>query len=106
MKIGIIITQIDHETIFNVLKFANFALAEKDEVKIFLLGKGVDLDQIDDSKFNILGQADAFLKSHGVFMACSDSLKLRKSIGSEICPLSTLNDMYEMIETSDKVLTF
>jgi uncharacterized protein involved in oxidation of intracellular sulfur len=106
VKIGIIITQTDPETVFNILKFATFAADEKDVVKIYLSGKGVELDQMEDSKYDVLGQAQRFLNSGGTLMACSDSLRLRKSIGSELCPLSTVNDMYEMIETSDKVLTF
>jgi len=42
MKIGIIISSNDAETCWNALRYANFCLGQKDEVKVFLTGKGVE----------------------------------------------------------------
>ncbi len=105
-KLGIVITQTDPETVFNVFRLANFALNKKDEVSIFLLGKGVELDRIQDAKFNVREQAETFLKLGGKIMACGTCLKMHNSAGSEICPISTLNDLYELVNKSDRVLTF
>ena len=33
-------------------------------------------------------------------------VKLRESEGSEICPLSTLKDLYEIVRDSDRLVTF
>jgi len=41
----------------------------------------------------------------GRFLACGACLKLRESDGSEICPLSTLKDQYEIVRDSDKLIT-
>ena len=41
MKLGIIITQTDPETVFNTLRLAEYSLQQGDEVRIFLSGKGV-----------------------------------------------------------------
>ena len=41
----------------------------------------------------------------GEFLACVTCLKLRNSEGSEVCPLSTLKDHYEIVRDSDKVIT-
>lgn len=42
----------------------------------------------------------------GMIMACGTCLKLRQSEGSEICPLSTMQDLHRMVAECDKVLTF
>jgi uncharacterized protein involved in oxidation of intracellular sulfur len=105
-KLGIVITENDPETVFNVFRLANFALNQKEDVSIFLLGKGVDLEGIQDTKFKVREQAETFLKSGGKIMACGTCLKMRNSEGSALCPISTLGDLYELIKNSDRVLTF
>ena len=52
MKMGVIISSNDAETCWNALRFANFALTQKDEVKIFLIGKGVEYEKVGTEKFN------------------------------------------------------
>lgn len=106
MKLGIILSQTDPETVFNALRLANYSLKQGDTVKLFLVGKGVELDQISDSKFNVREQAQAVLDAGGQFLACGTCLKLRQSAGSEICPLSTLKDFYEVVRDSDRLVTF
>lgn len=106
MKLGIVISQSDPETVFNALRLGNYGLKQGDSVKIFLIGKGVELDKISDPKFNVREQAEALLAAGGQFLACSTCLKLRESAGSEVCPLSTLKDLYEIVRDSDRLLTF
>ena len=105
MKLGLIITQIDPETVFNALRFALYSLQQGDQVRIFLSGRGVEIDQIQNSNFDVKSQAQKVLDAGGQFLACGACLKLRDSQGSEICPLSTLKDLYEVIRDSDKVVT-
>ena len=38
-------------------------------------------------------------------LACGACLRLRQSEGSEICPLSTLKDQYEIVRDSDRLVT-
>ncbi len=105
MKLGIIISQTDPETVFNVLRLALYSLEKGDEVRIFLSGKGVEIDQIKDSAFNVKGQAQKVLDAGGKFFACGACLKLRSSDGSEICPVSTLKDHYKIVRDSDRLVT-
>ena len=42
MKLGMIVYSNDAEVVWNAFRLANLALTEKDEVKIFLLAKGVE----------------------------------------------------------------
>jgi len=106
MKIGIIISSNDAETCWNALRYANFALGQKDEVKVFFMGKGVEYQIIGTDKFNTLEQADKFLKSGGKILACGTSIKSRNQEDSEMCPINTMKDMHEIIKESDNVITF
>ena len=105
MKLGMIITQTDAETVYNALRLALYSLEQGDEVRIFLSGKGVEIDRIDDPRFDVKGQAQKVLEAGGQFLACGTCLKLRNSEGSEVCPLSTLKDHYELVRDSDRVVT-
>jgi len=105
MKLGMIIAQTDPETVFNALRLALYSLEQGDEVRIFLSGRGVEIDQIKDPKFDVKAQAQKVLDAGGQFLACGACLKLRNSEGSEVCPLSTLKDQYEVVRDSDRVIT-
>jgi sulfur relay (sulfurtransferase) complex TusBCD TusD component (DsrE family) len=104
MKLGMIITQTDAETVFNALRLALYSLQQGDEVRLFFSGKGVEIDQIEDAKFDVKQQAQKVLEAGAQFFACGACLKLRDAKGSEICPLSTLKDQYEIVRDSDKVI--
>ncbi len=65
----------------------------------------MDIDKIEDAKFDVKGEAQRVLDAGGQFLACGTCLKLRNSEGSEICPLSTLKDHYEIVRDSDRLVT-
>ena len=106
MKIGVIISSNDAETCWNALRYANFSIGQKDEVKVFFMGKGVEYQKVSTDKFNTIEQADKFLKSSGKIYACGTCIKSREREGSAMCPISTMKDMYEIIKEGDKVVTF
>jgi len=105
MKLGIIITQTDPETVFNALRLADYSLKQGDSVRIFLSGRGVELDRITDPKFDVKGEAEKVLAGGGQFLACGTCLKLRNAGSSELCPVSTLKDHYEIVRDSDRLVT-
>jgi sulfur relay (sulfurtransferase) complex TusBCD TusD component (DsrE family) len=105
MKLGMIITQTDPETVFNALRLAGYGLEQGDEVRIFLSGRGVEIDKIEDPKFDVKAQAQKVLDAGGKFLACGTCLKLRNSEGSDLCPLSTLKDQYDIVRDSDRLVT-
>ena len=106
MKIGIILNTNDAETCWNCFRFGNEALGKSHSVRIFLLGKGVEVENIKNTKFPLLeGSIKKFIKNSGIILACGTCLKMReKEIG--ICPISAMEDMLKIVEESDKVLTF
>jgi uncharacterized protein involved in oxidation of intracellular sulfur len=106
MKIGIIISSNDTEACWNALRYANFALGQKDEVKIFFMGKGVEYQNIGVDKFNTVEQAEKFMQSGGKIYACGSCIKSREQGESEMCPISTMKDMYDIVKESDKLVTF
>ena len=106
MKIGVVSYSNDPETVWNAFRFGNFALQAKDQVKVFLLAKGVECESIDTEKFKVTEQIQSFVESGGKIYACGTCLKIRQMGGSEICPLSTMKDLYEIVKESDKIVTF
>ena len=106
MKLAIVISTDEAETVVNALRLGNFAANEGDDVGVFLVGKGVELDKIADDRFDIRGQAVELLANRGRIMACGTCLKLRESGGSALCPLSTMKDLYELVRDADRVVSF
>ena len=105
MNLGIIIYSSDAETVWNAFRLGVFSLKEGDKVKTFLLAKGVESEKLSDEKFNVLEQMQEFVDEGGEILACGTCLKIRTSEGSELCPLSTMKDLYEIIRDSDKVIS-
>ena len=106
MKFGIVITANDPEIVWNAFRLASHASLAGDTVTVFLLAKGVECESLDTEAFNITHEMRAFLGHGGGILACGTCLKLRNSEGSDMCPLSSMKDLYAMIGQSDKVLTF
>ena len=105
MKIGIIISNTDPELVWNTLRFANTAVLGGHQVKIFLLGAGVEIENIKSEKFNVQEQLQKFNELSGTMLACGTCIKSRQ-MQFEICPISTMKDMLKIVEESDRVLNF
>ena len=106
MKIGVAIYSNDPETVYNAFRFANFALGMGDEVKVFLMGKGVECESLDTATFRISEQIRIFLEEGGTTFGCGACLDIRNSKSTDVCPHSTMMDFYEMVEMCDKIVTF
>ena len=105
MKIGIVIQSNDPETVRNAFRFANTSLKANHNVKVFLLGKGVETEQIHSEKFDVQSAIKTFLEKKGELEACGTCLKSRYT-ESAICPASTMNNLLKIVEESDKTLVF
>ncbi len=106
MKFGIILNTNEPEIVWNALRFATTSLLNDHEVKIFLLGRGVEIENIQSEQFNIQEQIQLYIENKGKLFSCGSCLKLRQMQGSEACPVSTMHDMLYIVEESDKVLVF
>ena len=106
MKITLIVYSTDPETVWNAFRFGAFALKQGDSVSTFLLAKGVEAESLDTDKFKVTEQMKGFVDEGGEILACGTCLTIRNSQGTELCPMSTMKDLYELVKSSDKVLSF
>ena len=51
-------------------------------------------------------QMQTLVDNGGEIFACGSCLEIRQSEGSEVCPLSTMKDLYEIVKKSDRIVTF
>lgn len=106
MKIGLVISTNEPELAWNAFRYGVKAIENKHSVKAFLLGKGVECEEIDDDKFNVKNMMSEFVDKEGIILACGTCLKIRKKAGTELCPISTMQDLVDLTVESDRVLTF
>ena len=106
MKLGIVIYSDHPETVWNAFRLANFSLNKKDQVKVFLMANGVEAESLSNERFNILDQMNIFLDGNGTLLACGTCIQIRKKDSSELCPVSSMGDLYEIIKQSDKIISF
>jgi peroxiredoxin family protein len=51
MKIGIILSSNDPEEVWSAFRFANLSLKENHQVRVFLVNKGVEAEDIKSERF-------------------------------------------------------
>jgi len=105
MKLGIVISQTELETVWNAYRLGIYALDKGDSVRAFLLGQGVE-SEVEHPKFNVKEQVAKYLEKGGEIYACGTCMKSRNMDSTTSCPLSTMKDLYDLVNESDKVLTF
>lgn len=105
MKLAIILNTSHPETAWNALRLGNQVLVEGHESNIFLLGSGVETENIRDKRFNVAEVLKTYLDKGGNLLACGTCLKVRPQ-ESGVCPVSTMPQLVHLIADSDKVVTF
>ena len=105
-SIGIVIYSDDAETVWNAMRFANFAVSSGDTVEIFLLGKGVVMDTLAKYNPDIKEQSDIFLQSGGVILGCGTCLRSRNNFEPKVCKMSSMSDLYDLVRKNKIMLTF
>src|SRR3990167_2408326 len=107
MKLGIILQSNNPEQVWNTFRLGMTALKAGNEVEIFLMSEGSELDTIPDTTdFDIAAKVAEFKALKGGLYACGSCLKVRGKEKSNVCPISTMSDLLAMVERSDKVLVF
>jgi uncharacterized protein involved in oxidation of intracellular sulfur len=92
--------------VWNAFRFGNHVIKNhSDQVQVFLLGKGVEAESLDTDKFEIAEQMQMLTAAGGTILTCGNCLKLRQAAGTEMCPVSTMNDLHQLMVQCDKVLT-
>ena len=70
MKFGIVIGTNEAEVAWNAFRFGNTSLKANHEVKVFLINKGVEIEDIRNEKHNVKEQTDLFLENKGQILVC------------------------------------
>lgn len=60
MKVFIIISTDDAETMYNAMRLANVGIRKGDDVGVFMLGKGVLFEQSSNEQFDVMEQIQQF----------------------------------------------
>lgn len=106
MKIGIVLSTNEPEEVWNTFRFANVALKENHEVRVFLVSKGVEAEDIKSDKFPVSEQLRAFIDGKGELLACGTCMKARMKESDEFCPIATMKDLLDISLWAERLLTF
>ena len=106
MKIGVVIGTNNPETCWNAFRFAVKALEGGHPVRTFLLGAGVECEGIREGSYDVPAQMQAFAERGGELLACGTCLRSRQMEGSDLCPISTMQDLVDLTVWADRLLTF
>ena len=97
MKIGVIIETKDYEKAWNAFRFAIVAKNQGYEVKVFLMGEGVECVGLTHDKYNVDEKLNEFVDMGGTVLACGTCLRSRNMNGTETCPMSNMVTCVEMV---------
>lgn len=106
MKIGIIIETKEYEKAWNAFRFAIVAKEQGYEVKVFLMGEGVECVGLTHDKYNVDEKLNEFVDMGGTVLACGTCLRSRNMSGTESCPMSNMMTCVDMVAWADKTVTF
>ena len=106
MKIGLVLSTNDPEEVWNAFRFGNVALDEHHAVRVFLVNKGVEAEDIKSERFPVREQLQLFLERKGELLACGTCMRNRQKEESNFCPIATMKDMLEIVEWCDKLVSF
>jgi len=106
LKYAVIINSREPETMWNAFRFASTALSKGHSVSVFLLGPTVEIDSVDNSKFEVKKVLNRFIDLGGEALSCGTCLRIRKMGVGEACPMSTMGTLVTLTEEADKVVNF
>lgn len=111
MKILVVISSNDAETVWNAFRFGSTALGYENEVTIFLMGKGVEAVNCSTEEYDIVEQIGIFEEYGGSLIGCGVCFKSRSDEKPDLaelsgCEVGSMQQFYGLAVSSDKILTF
>jgi peroxiredoxin family protein len=104
--IGIVISSGDAETVWNALRLGIAAQSKGDTVVVFVISKAVDVFMKDTSSFDIPKASFDFVSKGGDIYTCATCAKMRHTEEVQMCTITSVFDLYEIIKRSKKVVSF
>ena len=77
-----------------------------DEVRVFLIGQGVEYQSLDTDEFKVTGQVKAYLGAGGKAFICGTCLEIHQLAAPPGFVVAILHDLREILTESDKIVTF
>lgn len=105
-SMGIVIYSNDVETVYNAFRLAAYSQEWDNQVQVYLLGKGVELEKLMAENADIKQKVEEFIDLGGVVMGCQTCFKSRQLDGTKICKVSCIQDLYDLVKKNQIVLTF
>ncbi len=111
MKLAIIISSNDAETVWNAFRFATTSLVYENEVAVFLLGKGVEALTVSTIQFDVGEQVTLFRENGGQLIGCGVCCENRRDTMPTLeqdlgCEMGSMQQLYVLVAEADRVLTF
>ena len=111
MRIAVIISSMEPETVWNAYRFATTSLVYENKVTVFLLGHGVEAPTLGTLKFDIDEQINLFRANGGEMIGCGVCCESRKDtmpflVKQLNCELGSMQQLYAIVADADKVLNF
>lgn len=104
--IGIVISSGEAETVWNALRLGIAAQSKGDSVVVFVISKAVDVFIKDTSKFDIPKTSEQFVAKGGTILTCATCAKMRHTENVQMCTITSIFDLYEIVKRSKKVVSF
>ena len=105
-SLGIVISSGDAETVWNALRLGIAAQSKGDTVVIFVIGKAEDVFMHDSSRFEIQKASQQFVGKSGDIYACATCAKMRNTENVQMCTITSIFDLYEIVKRSRKIVSF
>ncbi|MFQ5761501.1 MAG: DsrE family protein [Candidatus Bathyarchaeia archaeon] len=106
MNYTVVINAKETEIVWNALRFASAALARGHKVSIFLMGPAVEIDSIDDARFDVKKLLDRFEELGGQALSCGTCLRIRNMEANIFCPASSMDELVRLTEEADRTVIF
>lgn len=103
---GIILETKEPEKAWNALRFAVTGKRKGHEVKVFLMGEGVEVEGLHHERYPAGAVLKEFDDLGGEVLACGTCIKGRGMEATKVCPISTMEDCLEMVLWADQTVTF
>ncbi|MDV3277881.1 MAG: DsrE family protein [Nitrososphaerales archaeon] len=71
-----------------------------------MLGRGVESEEVNDVKFDVKKMMSEYVDKGGEILTCGTCLKIRKKGSTDLCPISTMQDLVNLTVDSDRMLSF
>ncbi|MBI4213599.1 MAG: DsrE family protein [Chloroflexi bacterium] len=106
MKYLLVINTNEPETLWNALRFGATSLSRGHTVSMFLLGSAVEIEGIQNERFDVQKALLRFDELGGSALSCGTCLRSRQMEPAAVCPMSTMDELVGLTEEADRVLTF